>query len=72
MLSWAVIGYGAALSALAAGLLVGLGGRERRPAVLACAARDMYLHDGADVRRPQGLAARAGSSDVAALAYSRQ
>jgi hypothetical protein len=43
MLSWAVIGYGAALSALAAGLLVGLGGRERRPAVLACAAASALL-----------------------------
>jgi len=30
----------------------------------------MYLHDGADVRRPQRLATRAGSSDIAALANS--
>jgi hypothetical protein len=38
MLSWGVIGYGAALSALAAALLVGLGARERRPGVLVGAA----------------------------------
>jgi len=37
MLSWGVIGYGAALSAVAASVLVGFAGRERRPAVLACA-----------------------------------
>ncbi len=34
MLSWGVIAYGAALSALLAVLLVGLAARERRPAVL--------------------------------------
>ncbi len=34
MLSWAVIAYGAALSALLAVLLVGLAARERRPGVL--------------------------------------
>jgi CHASE2 domain-containing sensor protein len=43
MLSWGVIGYGAALSALVAAVLVALGGRERRPAVLACAAVSALL-----------------------------
>jgi hypothetical protein len=43
MLSWGVIGYGAALSALAATVLVGFAGRERRPAVLACAAVSALL-----------------------------
>jgi hypothetical protein len=38
MLSWGVIGYGAALSALAAAVLAALAGRERRPTVLVCAA----------------------------------
>ena len=35
-------------------------------------ARCMYVHDGADVRRPQGLAAGADPSDAAALANSRK
>ena len=43
MLSWGVIAYGAALSAVAATLLVGFTGRERRPAVLACAAVSALL-----------------------------
>jgi hypothetical protein len=43
MLSWGVIGYGAALSALGAALLIGLAGRERRPGVLACAAGSALL-----------------------------
>ena len=43
MLSWAVIGYGAALSALAAAGLVRFGGRERRPAVMVCAAVSALL-----------------------------
>jgi hypothetical protein len=43
MLSWGVIGYGAALSALAAGVLVGFVGRERRPSVLACGAVSALL-----------------------------
>ncbi len=43
MLSWGVIGYGAALSAVAATVLVGFAGRERRPAVLACAAASALL-----------------------------
>jgi hypothetical protein len=43
MLSWRVIAYGAALSALAAALLVGIGGRERRLSVLACAAVSALL-----------------------------
>lgn len=43
MLSWAVIAYGAALSAVAATLLVGFAGRERRPAALACAAAGALL-----------------------------
>jgi hypothetical protein len=38
MLSWGVIAYGAALSAVAAIVLVGLAGRERRLPVLTCAA----------------------------------
>jgi hypothetical protein len=38
MLSWGVIAYGAALSAVAATVLVGLAGRERRLPVLACVA----------------------------------
>src|SRR3982074_2575905 len=36
-----------------------------------CRARCMYVDDGADVRRPQALAAGADQSDVAALANSR-
>ena len=43
MLSWGVIAYGAALSAVAASVLVGFAGRERRPAVLACAAASAVL-----------------------------
>jgi hypothetical protein len=43
MLSWGVIGYGAALSALAAAVLVGLGARERRIVVLAGAALSALL-----------------------------
>jgi hypothetical protein len=43
MLSWGVIGYGAALSALLAAVLVGFGVRERRPAVLVCAAASALL-----------------------------
>ena len=43
MLSWSVIGYGAALSAFAAALLVGLGARERRAGVLAGAAVSALL-----------------------------
>lgn len=43
MLSWGVIGYGAALSALVAAALVALGGRERRPVVLVCAAVSALL-----------------------------
>src|SRR5829696_9295662 len=43
MLSWGVIGYGAALSAVAASVLVGFAARERRPAVLACAAVSALL-----------------------------
>lgn len=38
MLSWSTIIYGAALSVVLAVLLVGLGARERRPAVLASVA----------------------------------
>jgi hypothetical protein len=38
MLSWGAIGYGAALSAILAVLLVRVLARERRPAVLACVA----------------------------------
>jgi hypothetical protein len=43
MLSWAVIGYGAALSALAAAVLVAFMGRVRQPAVLAGAAASALL-----------------------------
>ena len=43
MLSWGVIAYGAVLSAVAAAVLVGLGGRERSPIVLACAAVSAVL-----------------------------
>lgn len=43
MLSWAVIGYGAALSAFAAAVLVALAGRERRVSVLVCAAVSALL-----------------------------
>ena len=43
MLSWGVIAYGSALSAVAATVLVGFAGRERRPAVLACAALSALL-----------------------------
>ena len=43
MSSWGVIGYGAALSAVAASALVGFAGRERRPAVLACVAVSALL-----------------------------
>lgn len=43
MLSRGVITYGAALSALAATLLVGFVGRERRPALLICAAASAAL-----------------------------
>jgi uncharacterized OsmC-like protein len=32
----------------------------------------MYLHDGADVRQPQGLAARTSPSSVAVLDNSRE
>jgi hypothetical protein len=42
------------------------------PYDLLLAALGMYLHDGADVRQPQRLATRAGSSDVAALAHPRE
>lgn len=38
MLSWGVIGYGAALSAVLATALVAVAGRERRPIVLVSAA----------------------------------
>jgi hypothetical protein len=43
MLSWGVIAYGAALSAVAAIFLVGLAGRERRTAVLVCAAASAMI-----------------------------
>jgi hypothetical protein len=43
MLSWGVIAYGAALSAVAATVLVGLAGRERRLPVLACVAASALL-----------------------------
>jgi hypothetical protein len=43
MLSWAVIGYGAVLSALAAAVLVAFMGRVRRPALLAGAAASALL-----------------------------
>ncbi len=43
MLSWGVIGYGAALSALAAVVLLTLAGRERRVSVLVCAAASALL-----------------------------
>jgi hypothetical protein len=43
MLSWAVIGYGAGLSALAAAVLVVLAARERRVSVLVCAAVSALL-----------------------------
>ncbi|OMC42976.1 hypothetical protein [Mycobacterium sp. IS-1264] len=43
MLSWAVIGYGAALSAVAAAILLALVGRERRVSVLVCAAVSALL-----------------------------
>jgi hypothetical protein len=43
MLSWAAIGYGAALSALAAAVLLALAGRERRVSVLVCAAVSALL-----------------------------
>jgi len=43
MLSWGAIGYGAALSAVAASVLVGFAARERRPAMLACAAVSALL-----------------------------
>ena len=43
MLSWGVIAYGAALSAVAATVLVDFAGRERRPAVLARAAVSALL-----------------------------
>jgi hypothetical protein len=43
MLSWGVITYGAALSAVAATILVGFAARERRPAVLACTAVSAVL-----------------------------
>jgi hypothetical protein len=43
MLSWATIGYGAALSALAAAVLLALAGRERRVSVLVCAAVSALL-----------------------------
>jgi hypothetical protein len=43
MLSWAVIGYGAALSALAAAVLLALAGRERRISVLVCGAASALL-----------------------------
>jgi hypothetical protein len=43
MLSWAVIGYGAALSAVLGTALVAFAGRERRPAVLVSAAASALL-----------------------------
>jgi hypothetical protein len=43
MLSWAVIGYGAALSAFAAAVLLAFAGRERRLSVLVCAAAGALL-----------------------------
>ena len=43
MLSWGVIGYGAAVSALAATILVAFAGRERRPAVLVCAGAAAFV-----------------------------
>ena len=43
MLSWGVIGYGAALSALAAAVLVAFAGRDRRASVLVCAAASALL-----------------------------
>lgn len=43
MLSWAVIGYGAALSALAVAVLLALAARERRVSVLVCAAASALL-----------------------------
>jgi hypothetical protein len=43
MLSWGVIGYGAALSALAAAVLVGLAARERRPTLVLSAAVSALL-----------------------------
>jgi hypothetical protein len=43
MLSWGVIAYGAAFSAVAAAVLVGFAGRERSPAVLSCAAVSALL-----------------------------
>ena len=43
MLSWGVIGYGAAVSAVAAAVLAALAGRERRPTVLVCAAASALL-----------------------------
>jgi hypothetical protein len=46
MLSWGVIGYGAAVSAVAAAVLVAVAGRERRPTVLVCAAASALLGGG--------------------------
>lgn len=43
MLSWAVIGYGAALSAVLGTALVAFAGRERRPAVLVATALSALL-----------------------------
>lgn len=42
-MAWGVIAYGAALSAVAAAVLVGLAGRERSPVVLGCAAVSAVL-----------------------------
>src|SRR5215207_3802637 len=43
MLSWSTIAYGASLSALGAGLLVGVASRPRRLAVIATAAASAFL-----------------------------
>lgn len=43
MLSWAAIGYGAALSAVAAAVLVAFAGRDRRSSVQVCAALSAAL-----------------------------
>jgi len=43
VLSWGVIGYGAAVSALAATILIAFAGRERAPVVLVCAGTGALL-----------------------------
>src|SRR6266511_555927 len=43
MLSWSTITYGATLSAVGAGLLVGVAGRPRRPTVIATAVASAFL-----------------------------